>query len=240
MRKVAVAIFCKTPLPGQSKTRLSPPLRPEECAQLSACFIHDLARTVGKLAEDGDVAPYALYWPLGTERALRQLLPDSFNLMLQRDADFGSRLRDGLDDLLDAGHDGAILLNSDSPTLPLAILRAAVDAVRSGDNVVLSPALDGGYTLVGVSNRHPRLFEDMPWSTSSVHRLTLDRAREIDLPVVNVPGWYDVDDQASLNLLEQEFSGHPPKFASIAGADALATRKFLQARRQSTLSRSVA
>ena len=240
MRKIAVAIFCKTPLPGQSKTRLSPPLRPEECAALSACFIKDLASTVGRLASYGDVAPYALYWPRGTEKSLRQLLPEKFSLMLQRDDDFGPRLRDGLQDLLDAGHDGAILLNSDSPTLPLAILRAAVDAVRSGDNVVLSPALDGGYTLVGVSQSHPRLFEDIPWSTGSVHRLTLDRARDIDLPAVNVPGWYDIDDQASLKLLEQEFAGHSPKFASMAGADAPATRKFLRDRRQSVLSRNVA
>jgi hypothetical protein len=84
------------------------------------------------------------------------------------------------------------------------------------------------------------LFEDIPWSTSSVHRLTLERAQEIDLPVINVPGWYDIDDRASLKLLEQEFAGHPPKFATTSGADAPATRKFLQERRQSVLSQSVA
>ena len=54
MKTVAVAIVCKTPAPGKSKTRLSPPLRPEECASISSCFIQDLSRTIGLLAEDGD------------------------------------------------------------------------------------------------------------------------------------------------------------------------------------------
>ena len=77
---------------------------------------------------------------------------------------------------------------------------------------------------------HPRLFEDIPWSTGDVYRLTLDRARDIGLPVVNVPGWYDVDDQASLQMLEEELAGHPPAFAVTAGADAPSTRQFLRER----------
>ena len=137
---VAVAIICKTPMAGKSKTRLSPPLRPEECAALSACFIRDLSRTIQALADDGDVAGYAVYTPLGTEPALRQLLPPQFALTLQSEGDFSERLLRGIVDLLADGHQGAILVNSDSPTLPKSILREAVDAVRSGDNVTLSPA----------------------------------------------------------------------------------------------------
>ena len=230
MKTVAVAIVCKTPAPGKSKTRLSPPLRPEECASISSCFIQDLSRTIGLLALDGDVTGTALYTPRGSEDALRALLPSGFELAPQCDGDFGERLLQGTADLLDAGHAGAILVNSDSPTLPLPILRAAVDALKQGDNVVLSPAFDGGYTLVGLSKLHRRLFADIPWSTEAVYRLTLDRAREIGLPVVNVPGWYDVDDAASLQMLEDELSGRVPAFSKIAGADAPATRRFLRER----------
>jgi rSAM/selenodomain-associated transferase 1 len=227
---IAVAIVCKTPAPGQSKTRLSPPLRPEECAAVSTCFIRDLSATIAELSKDGDSIGHAVYTPLGSERALRALLPEDFGLTPQCDGGFGERLRQGITDLLDAGHDGAILINSDSPTLPLSILRAAVDAVRQGDNVVLSPAFDGGYTLIGLARPHRRLFEDIPWSTSQVYRLTLDRAREIGLPVVNVPGWYDVDDAASLQILETELSGGRLPFAAPPGAFAPATRRFLRAR----------
>ena len=135
-------------------------------------------------------------------------------------------------ELLRAGHDGAILVNADSPTLPLPILRAAVDVLSRGDNVVLSPAVDGGYTLVGMSKPHRRLFEDIPWSTSTVHQRTVERAHEIGLPVVNVPGWYDVDDGASLRMLEEELSGRIPAFSKIAGADAPATRRFFRQRQR--------
>ncbi|HEY4892759.1 MAG TPA: TIGR04282 family arsenosugar biosynthesis glycosyltransferase [Reyranella sp.] len=233
MGSVAVGIMCKTPAPGKSKTRLSPPLRPEECAGLSACFIRDLSRTIARLAEDGDATGYAVYTPVGSEEDLRRLMPASFRLMPQVDGDFGVRLFQGVSDLLSANHDGVLLVNSDSPTLPLAILRAAVDAVRLADNVVLSPAVDGGYTLIGLSRPHRRLFEDIRWSTSTVYQRTLDRAREIGLPVVDVPPWYDIDDAASLRMLEDELSGHAPCFSSIPGADAPSTRRFLRERQMS-------
>ena len=235
-KTIAVAIMCKTPMPGKSKTRLSPPLRPEECATISSCFIRDLARTIASLARDGDVTGYAVYTPVGSENALRQLLPPGFKLVPQCEGDFGKRLLQGTIDLLDAGHAGAILVNSDSPTLPAGILRSAVDALRDGDNVVLSPAYDGGYTLIGLSRPHRRLFEDIPWSTSAVYGLTLDRAREIGLPVVNVPGWYDVDDEASLRMLEDEMLGRGLGFSKTRGAAAPATQAFLQ-QRQSALVR---
>jgi rSAM/selenodomain-associated transferase 1 len=233
MGSVAVGIMCKTPAPGLSKTRLSPPLRPDECAAISACFIRDLSRTIGRLGESGDATGYAVYTPVGSEEALRRLLPHGFGLMPQVDGDFGVRLFEGVRMLLEAGHAGAILVNSDSPTLPLPILRAAVDALGQGDNVVLSRAADGGYTLIGLSKPHRRLFEDIRWSTSTVYRRTLDRAREIGLPVVDAPPWYDVDDAASLRMLEDELSGETPAFLTIPGAEAPSTRLFLCQRQMS-------
>jgi len=179
------------------------------------------------------VTGYAVYTPVGSEEALRRLLPAGFKLMPQVEGDFGVRLFHGVRDLLDAGHDGVLLVNSDSPTLPLPILQAAVDAVRQADNVVLSPALDGGYTLIGLSKPHRRLFEHIHWSTSTVYRGTLDRAREIGLPVVDAPPWYDVDDAASLRMLEDELSGETPAFLTIPGAEAPSTRLFLRQRQMS-------
>jgi uncharacterized protein len=229
MSSVAVAVLCKTPRAGASKTRLSPPLRPEECAVISGCFISDLSNTIQSIASDEDIAPYAVYTPKGSEDALRQILPYGFNLALQAEGDFGIRLLQGIRDLLGAGHAGAILVNSDSPTLPKEILRQAADAVRRGDNVTLSPALDGGYTLIGLSRPHARLFEDIPWSTGDVYRLTLERAREIGLPVETVPGWYDVDDASSFQILENELSGQRLPFAAtdLVSANAPATKRFV-------------
>ena len=134
---------------------------------------------------------------------------------------------------------GVILVNADSPTLPIAILRAAVDATRRG-GVVLSPALDGGYTLIGLSKLHERLFADIPWSTSGVHQATVERAREIGLPVANVPGWYDIDDAESLSVLQSELAGEPLPFAhaGLCGAAAPATRSYFAAREAPLRARS--
>jgi rSAM/selenodomain-associated transferase 1 len=230
MGSVAVGIFCKTPAAGFSKTRLSPPLHPEDCSAISACFIRDLASTICSL--DSDVAPYAVYTPVGTEPALRALLPPSFRLLPQRGGDFGTRLSHAIAELLQVGHAGAILVNADSPTLPASILQAAVNALLREDAVVLSPSFDGGYTLIGLSRPHPGLFADIPWSTPCVHRLTMQRAAESNVPVINVPGWYDVDDKQTLNLLKTELAGEPLPFAEPGqeGAEAPATRQFLARR----------
>jgi glycosyltransferase A (GT-A) superfamily protein (DUF2064 family) len=83
------------------------------------------------------------------------------------EGDFGTRLSTAICGLL-ARHAGVIIVNSDSPTLPVSVLRAAVKSTRSGDAVVLSPAFDGGYTLIGLSKMHDALFEDIPWSTEGI------------------------------------------------------------------------
>jgi uncharacterized protein len=232
MSSVAVAIICKTPRPGRSKTRLSPPLRPEECAGISACFIQDISSTIASVAGDGLAHGYAVYTPAGTEAELRALLPAGFELLLQGDGDLGARLDQGIRDLIAAGHAGAILINSDSPTLPRALLEAAVEAVFSGDNLVISPAHDGGYTLIGLSKPHPHLFADIPWSTEVVYELTLQRAREINLPLIALDGWYDVDDGASYTMLERELNGARPPFAKGPVQDAPKTRAFVRSRRE--------
>ncbi len=233
MNTVAVAMVCKTPISGQSKTRLSPPLHPEDCARLSACFIRDVAATIHSLCGEGDVTGYAVYSPQGSEPVLQALLPDGFRLLLQSSGDLGDRLIHATAVLLAAGHSAAVLVNADSPTMPRAILREAVDATRSGDRMVIGPALDGGYTLIGLSKPHPEVFSGIAWSTGSVYRETLERARAIALPVVEMPPWYDIDDVDALRMLEAELRGTPPACATpltLAG-DAPATQRFLSARR---------
>jgi uncharacterized protein len=227
-RTVAIGIFCKTPAAGLSKTRLSPPLRPDECAALSACFIRDLSSTIDDVTRSGTAVGYAVYTPAGTEEELRKLLPPAFRLHLQCEGSFGVRLATAIRQLLEK-HAGVIIVNSDSPTLPASVLRSAVDATLKGDAVVLSPAHDGGYTLIGLSKMHEQLFVDIPWSTAAVHAKTVARAAQISLPVENVPGWYDVDDAASLSLLMSELAGEPLSFAQpdLRPGHAPATRAHL-------------
>jgi glycosyltransferase A (GT-A) superfamily protein (DUF2064 family) len=192
-----------------------------------------VASTIQSVCADGHATGYAVYSPAGSETSLAALLPAGFPLLPQGEGGLDERLTRAVTVLLSQGHAGVILVNSDSPTLPGAILREAVDAVRTGDRVVIGPALDGGYTLIGLSKPHPQVFADIPWSTGEVYRATVARARDIGLPVVNVSQWYDVDDEPSLRMLEAELGGQPPAFAApgLTGGEALMTRKFLGARR---------
>lgn len=230
-KTVGIAILCKTPEPGKSKTRLSPPLLPDQCAAMSACFIRDLTANMQSISTGGELSGYAIFTPAGTEHLLRPLLPDEFGLIAQSDGDFGRRLRRGVEDILGLGHHGAIVINSDSPTLPPSIIADAAARLLEGDCMVLSGAADGGYTLIGLTHPHRRLFENIPWSTEQVHRLTEERAAEIGLRVCNVAPWYDIDDATSLKMLRRELAGQPPSFATPRHppADAPATRDYLEA-----------
>jgi rSAM/selenodomain-associated transferase 1 len=236
MGHVAVAVICKTPVAGQSKTRLSPPLRPEECAEISGCFIHDLASTIAGLPR-ASAQPYVVYTPAGSEVALQALLPPDFRLLLQGDGDLGNRLLHGIEGLLSAGHVGAMLINSDSPTLPPALLQAGILALEAGSEMVISPAFDGGYTFIGLRHPHRRLFEEIEWSTSTVFERTLLRAAEIGLKPVVLDRWYDIDDAASYAMLEAELAGRRPGF--VAGnaplRDAPMTRRFVERRRAAAM-----
>lgn len=223
---IAVGLFCKTPAAGFSKTRLSPPLLPEDCSRLSACFIRDTTATIAEVVAGSPHQGYAIFTPAGSEADLRPLLPADFGLQSQREGGFGARLFGAVEDGLARGHTGVILVNSDSPTLPASILSSAVAALADGTPVVLAPALDGGYTLIGVSVADSRLFDDIPWSTSGVYRRTIQQAYEAGLSVVQLPMWYDIDDAMSLRLLAAELAGTRPAFASPAlqGGQAAATR----------------
>lgn len=228
---VALGIMCKAPRPGQTKTRLAAIIGAERAAALSGCFLRDVADTIAALPEALGWQGYGIYAPSGAEAELRALLPASFRLLLQEGTDFGKVLATVARRLLNTPeHDAMVLINSDSPTLPPTLLSQAVEAMRrEGDRVVLGPATDGGYTLIGLKHDHPELFADIPWSTPDVFRLTLERAASIGLPVETVPVWYDVDDELTLQYLRDELAGHALPFATsgLVGGPARATRALV-------------
>lgn len=223
----AIGIICKVPVPGRSKTRLAAAVGADAAARLSACFLQDVARTIDGLPQQLACCGYAVYAPEGAEAELRRLLPSAFGLMLQADAELGRVLLRATRDFLASGHDCAVLVNGDSPTLPPVLLTQAVEALRRpGDRMVLGPAADGGYYLIGLKAPHRHLFTGIPWGTDRAARATLERASEIGLDVVCLPEWYDIDDAETLGWLREELSGRSSRFR--CGAPAKATHAFLE------------
>ena len=102
-----------------------------------------------------------------------------------------------------------LLVNGDSPTLPPRLLTQAIEALRApGDRMVLGPASDGGYYLIGLKHPHQQLFTSIAWGTETVARATRERAAEIGLATTLLPEWYDVDDIETLRWLQEELAGH--------------------------------
>jgi rSAM/selenodomain-associated transferase 1 len=198
----AIAVMAKAPRIGDAKTRLVPPLSAEQAAGLSACFIRDATENIAAAAQRAAIEGYIAYSPPGAEAEFRPLLAEGTRLLPSRHAGLGASLYDAAEDLLSAGYGSACLVNSDSPTLPTSLL---VDAARAlslpGDRIVLGPAEDGGYYLIGLKQAHARVFEDIAWSTPLVFAQTVERAREVGLERRVLPMWYDIDDVESLRRL---------------------------------------
>jgi hypothetical protein len=197
--------MAKASIAGTVKTRLVPPLTHEEAAELNTCCLSDIAANIVAAARQVPIQGFAAYHPLGAEPFFDDLLPDGFKLLPPREATIGRSLFHAAQDLLAAGYSSVCLVNADSPTLPTEILVETVRALRQpGDRVVLGPAADGGYYLIGLKQFHRRLFEEIDWSTERVYQQTLDRAGEIGVAVAAMPEWYDVDDEATLAMLARE------------------------------------
>lgn len=215
----------KAPQPGKVKTRLSPPLTPEEAAELNSCFLRDLGRSIALVKGDSLTQGVGIYTPVGAESVYKNIFPREFYLIPQRGNDFGERLIFAAEDLFSMYFESVCLINSDSPTVPASSFAAAANELaRQGDHVVIGPSDDGGYYLIGVKKAHRSLFEEIDWSTERVLDQTMKRAAEIGIKVKQLPAGFDVDDRSSLHRLCDELLGEKAK----ATADlAPATREFL-------------
>jgi rSAM/selenodomain-associated transferase 1 len=219
----AIAVMAKAPRPGACKTRLVPPLTPEQAASLSAAFLRDITENIFSAGEKiyGCIA----YAPAGLESLFDGHLAPNTGLILADGSPkmpagvegFGRCLYHAIDSLLADGFHSAIVLNSDSPTLPNSFLaRAAEILAQPGDRAVLGPADDGGYFLLGVKSAHAHLFTDIAWSTADVAAQTRARAQDIGLELLELPSWYDVDDASSLHRLIDDLANgaHAPATAA--------------------------
>src|SRR5437899_5031390 len=124
----ALAVMTKAPRAGQVKTRLVPPLSPEEAAQLNVCFLRDTAAAIAKAC--GTTARgVGVYTPIGAESAYVDILPSNFELLPQRGDGFGERLAFATADLCLCVFDPVCLIDSDSPTFSTDVYSYAADSL---------------------------------------------------------------------------------------------------------------
>jgi rSAM/selenodomain-associated transferase 1 len=226
-RCCTIGVMAKAPVPGRAKTRLTPLLTPQQAAQLSAAFLRDVTENVRLAAQHAPIQGCIAYAPAGAEALFAGHLAEGTGLVLAdgspdlppRVQGFGRCLLHAIQSMLAAGlHEApgdkqraACVLNSDSPNLPTALLvEAATTLLERPDRVVLGPAEDGGYYLLGMTAPHAHLFEDIAWSTDTVAEETRARVQSLGLELVELAPWYDVDDHTGLARLIEEVSSSSP------------------------------
>ena len=214
----AIAVMAKAPRPGMVKTRLVPPLSPSSACALSASFLRDITENIALAARAAEIHGYVAYAPVGLEATFDGMLAggtllvpaDGASVSIPSVCGFGRALLQAAQALFARGHDAVCLLNADSPTLPTRLLvEAAAALAEAGDRVVLGPAEDGGYYVIGIKAPHLHLFQDIAWSTDQVAKETRKRAAALGLPIVELDTWYDVDDAVSLLRLCGELASAP-------------------------------
>jgi len=200
-----VYVVAKAPQPGVSKTRLCPPLTPDQASRLAAAFLHD---TLSNVALAG-LSPRIVCRGTTEQQKLRRLVGPQTQVSIQSGAGLGDALdaafRQGVAD----GFAAVAVLGADSPTLPALVIREAFAALTDDNDVALGPAEDGGYYLLAARRLYPWLFRDMPWSTDGVASETLRRCQALGLRTHVLPAWYDVDDAASLAILRMDLRRLP-------------------------------
>lgn len=202
-----IVVMAKVPAPGRVKTRLAPLLGAEGAAALARAMAEDVIgglREVDapvRVALDGDLDDP---WVRGLDAPVEA----------QREGDLGARLRHAL-------RDGGVAIGTDAPTLPVALVRAALAGLATSP-VVFAPAFDGGYVLVGVSGPDALgVFDGIPWSSAETLAASVERARALGLTPLTLGFWYDVDTPADLTFLRTHLRALPPTVAPR-------TRAFLE------------
>jgi rSAM/selenodomain-associated transferase 1 len=196
-QRPALIIFAKKPVPGTVKTRLVPPLTPENAAGLYACMLQD---TLAMVATLSGVTPFLFFQDdPGAAGYFAAVSPDIVALPQQGDC-LGERMRLAFREIFQRGFHEVVIIGSDSPDLPADYVRDAFALLgREPVDLVFGPSTDGGYYLLATRRVQDELFRDIPWSTGAVLETSIARARSAGLEVVMLPVWYDLDTPADLD-----------------------------------------
>ena len=200
--KICLIVFAKNPIPNTVKTRLVPPLSPEQAATLYTAFLTDWCKT---LAELRDVDLVIAYTPEDAQPHLQALIGDDAIYIPQIGAGLGERLTSATQWAVEHEYTKILLVGSDSPTLPISYISQALTLLDSR-NIVIGPSTDGGYYLIGFSvetlaTTVPHVFEEIAWSTAEVFQQTVRRIHSVKATLGLLPPWYDIDTAEDLAFL---------------------------------------
>ena len=196
--KAVLLVFTKTPLPGSVKTRLLSVIGADQAVAIHA----ELLRRTLVTARRSTVRDIELWCTPTTQHPVLTDLEENFSLALQTQAgaDLGERMCYAMEQAM-GSYRHVVLIGSDCIDLTVADIDLTLDKLAQGYDIVLGPAWDGGYYLIGLSRLYRQLFTDIAWGTDSVLRITRERAALLKLKLYELPVRRDLDRPEDLRYM---------------------------------------
>lgn len=201
MSRECLIVFTRYPEPGKTKTRLIPVLGAEGAATLQRQMTEHTLAQVKELQSERLVSA-TICFAGGNQQLMQNWLGTSFDYQPQSDGDLGRRMAIAFETTLEAGTQSVVIIGSDCPDLNAQLMMQAFQALEQHD-LVLGPARDGGYYLIGLRRLIPELFTGISWSTTEVLQQTMNIAQKLELAVASLPLLSDVDRPEDLPLWKQ-------------------------------------
>jgi len=202
----ALVVMAKPARIGEVKTRLCPPLTPAQATDLHECLLQD---TVAKMERCLSAQLWIAFTPEG-EEYFRCTFGERKKLLPQRGRDLGERMHHIFVDLSLLGYREIVVMGSDIPTMPLSHVEQAFHMLSTeGEDVVLGPASDGGYYLIGLKTPLEEIFRQISWSNAAVLENTLQQIKNLGLRLALLPLAYDIDLAGDLKRLWNDFETAP-------------------------------
>lgn len=187
-----VLVFARYPTPGQAKTRLIPALGSAGAAQFYRQLAEGMISQL-RILRQGYPVDVVLWYSGATAATMADWLGEDWIYCPQPEGDLGHRLRMATDWAFGQGYDSVLVMGTDCPDLDESILRQGLRYLAQGADLVLGPANDGGYYLLGLTSPQPTLFEDITWSTAAVLAQTVAQAERLRLTPTYLPTLIDID-----------------------------------------------
>jgi rSAM/selenodomain-associated transferase 1 len=198
----ALVILTKAPQPGESKTRLVPPLSYAEAADLARALLLDQLQNIATF--DG-ARLFIAFTPETAAGFFEGFIAQGFTCFAQRGQSLGECMSHAFEHLFASGFENIILIGSDLPTLPVKIFQQAyAELEKSAVDVVLGPSADGGYYLIGMNRMITAIFDDIGWSSADVLCQTIQKLDDLGLKHELLSEWYDIDTAKDLERLQSQ------------------------------------
>ena len=199
-------ILSKRPRAGEVKTRLCPPLEPDQAARLAEGMLAD---AVERCSASPDFRTRLVFAPASEEAWFRSRFPALSDLRAQSGEGLAERLATAFEEAFEDGVGTVVAIGSDQPWVDSRRLGEAHEALEAGADLVLGPDLGGGYYLIGTKRSIPELFTGVTMSSSGMCAATMALAERLGLRVERLPEGYDVDVEADLSRLREDLRRFP-------------------------------